>query len=91
MVAGSVSGSTIATRLLSSGTANVQFQLYTNSTYTTVWGNSIGTNTVSGVGTGSAQALTVFGQVPVQSTAGGGDVYLYRDHVGDVLTEERTE
>jgi spore coat protein U-like protein len=66
--AGSVSGSTVTTRLLGNGSATVQFQLYSDSARTTVWGNTTGTNTVSGTGTGSAQSLTVYGEVPAQST-----------------------
>lgn len=66
--AGSVSGSTVATRLLGSGAATVQFQLYSDSSRTTVWGNTLGTNTVSGTGTGSSQSLTVYGEVPPQAT-----------------------
>jgi spore coat protein U-like protein len=66
--AGSVSGSTVATRLLNNGAATVQFQLYSDAAHTTIWGNTIGTNTVSGTGTGSAQSLTVYGVVPAQIT-----------------------
>jgi spore coat protein U-like protein len=66
--AGSVSGSTVTARLLSNGAATVDFQLYSDSAHTTVWGNTLGTNTVSGTGTGSAQSLTVYGVVPAQST-----------------------
>jgi spore coat protein U-like protein len=66
--AGSVSGSTVTTRLLGNGAATVQFQLYSDSAHTTVWGNTPGTNTVSGTGTGGAQSLTVYGEVPAQGT-----------------------
>jgi spore coat protein U-like protein len=65
---GNVSGSTVGTRLLSNGTASVQFQLYSDSGRSVVWGNTLGTNTVSGTGNGSAQTLTVYGQVPPQTT-----------------------
>jgi len=70
--AGTVTGSTVAARLLSSGTANVSFQLYEDSGHTTVWGNTIGTNTLTGTGTGAAQSLTVYGQVPTQTTPAAG-------------------
>ncbi len=36
-----------------------------------MWGNTIGTDTVAGTGTGSNQSLTVYGRVPVQSTPVG--------------------
>jgi spore coat protein U-like protein len=70
---GTVSGSTVASRLMA-GTATgntgttLGFQLYSNAGLTTVWGNNIGTNTISGTGSGSAQTLTVYGQVPAQTT-----------------------
>lgn len=66
--AGSVSGSTVNVRLLGNGSATVQFQLYSDSAHTTLWGNTVGTNTVGGTGTGSAQSLTVYGVVPAQIT-----------------------
>lgn len=66
--AGNVTGSTVAARLLGNGAATVGFQMYSDSGRSVVWGNVIGTNTVTGTGTGSAQTLTVYGQVPVQST-----------------------
>ena len=66
--AGNASGSTVAARLLANGAATVAFQMYSDSGRSTVWGNTIGTNTVSGTGSGSAQTLTVYGQVPAQAT-----------------------
>ncbi|CAB3971748.1 MULTISPECIES: spore coat U domain-containing protein [Burkholderia] len=71
--AGSVSGSTVASRLLA-GTATgntgttVGFQLYQDAGHTTVWGNTQGTNTVGGTGSGSAQSINVYGQVAAQAT-----------------------
>ena len=65
---GNVSGSTVTARLLSSGSATVGFQLYSDSGRSVLWGNTLGTNTVSGVGNGAAQSLTVYGQVPAQTT-----------------------
>jgi spore coat protein U-like protein len=71
--AGSVSGSTVGSRLLA-GTASgntsttVAFQLYQDAGHTTSWGNTQGTNTVGGTGTGSLQSISVYGQIPVQST-----------------------
>ena len=48
-------------------TTTVGFQLW-DAGRTTIWGNTQGTNTVAGTGTGAAQALTVYGQVPAQAT-----------------------
>lgn len=60
-----------------SGSANpLNYNLYTDGTYTTVWGDSSGsTGVVTGTGTGSSQALTVFGRVPSSQTPGGTGVY----------------
>ncbi|WP_144630550.1 spore coat U domain-containing protein [Bordetella genomosp. 13] len=71
--AGTVTGSTIAARLLAgTGTGNtattVGFQLYQNAGRTVIWGNTQDTNTVPGTGTGTAQTITVYGQVAAQST-----------------------
>jgi spore coat protein U-like protein len=70
---GTVSGSSVTTRLMA-GTATgntgttVSFQLYSDAGRSTIWGNTQGTNTVSGTGNGSAQSINVYGQVPVQTT-----------------------
>lgn len=71
--AGTTTGSTVAARLLAgSGGTTVDFQLYSDSAHTQVWGNTIGTNTVTGTGTGAAQTLTVYGRVPSQTTPAAG-------------------
>jgi spore coat protein U-like protein len=53
---------------MTSGASTITYSLYTTSGRTTVWGNTVGTDTQSGTGTGSNQALTVFGRVPPQTT-----------------------
>jgi spore coat protein U-like protein len=71
--AGTVTNSTVTSRLMA-GTATgntgttVTFQLYQDAGHTTVWGNTQGTNTVAGTGTGAAQTINVYGQVPAQAT-----------------------
>ena len=71
--AGNVSGSTISNRLLA-GTAQgntgttVAYQLYQDAGRSTVWGDTQGTDTVSGVGDGTAQSIPVYGRVPSQTT-----------------------
>ena len=76
--AGSVTGSSVAQRLLA-GTAagntgtTVNFNLYQTAAPTApIWGNTVGTDTVSGVGTGSAVETTVYGRVPAQTTPAPG-------------------
>lgn len=71
--AGNVTGSSVTARLMAgtatgNTTTTVGFQLYQDAGRTTIWGNTQGTNTVAGTGTGAAQTLTVYGQVPVQTT-----------------------
>ncbi len=66
--AGTGSGATVTTRKMTSGSHTINYSLYTNSARTTVWGNTVGTNTVSGTGTGAAQNVTAFGRVPSQTT-----------------------
>jgi spore coat protein U-like protein len=66
--AGTTAGGTVATRLMTSGSATVGYQMYSNAARTTNWGNTVGTDTVGGTGNGSAQTLTVYGRVPVQAT-----------------------
>ena len=64
---GGTSGNVNA-RTMINGANSVGYQLYSDSSRTAVWGNTIGTNTVASSGTGSAQAFTVYGQVPAQAT-----------------------
>ena len=70
--AGSGSGATIANRLMTYGSYTVTYSLYQNSAHSVVWGNTIGTNTVSGTGSGATQTLTVYGLVPVQTAPAAG-------------------
>ena len=71
--AGTVAGSTVASRLMAGTTTGntgttVGFELYQDAGRATVWGNTQGTNTVAGTGTGSAQSISIYGQVPAQAT-----------------------
>ncbi|AYD02236.1 spore coat U domain-containing protein [Neorhizobium sp. NCHU2750] len=71
--AGSTTGGTIATRLMSgAGGATIGYSLYSDVARNTYWGNTIGTNTVSGTGNGAAQPYTVYGRVPPQTTPAAG-------------------
>jgi spore coat protein U-like protein len=66
--AGTGAGATVATRKMTSGGNTINYSLYTDSARTTVWGNTVGTDTVAGTGSGLGQDLTVFGRVPAQTT-----------------------
>jgi spore coat protein U-like protein len=68
--AGTGTGSTTSARLMSGtagNTSTVAFNLY-QANGSTNWGNTQGTDTKSGVGSGVAQTLTVYGVVPAQAT-----------------------
>ena len=81
--AGAGTGATVATRKLTSGANTVNYTLYSNSGRTTVWGNTISTDTVAGTGNGSAQNYTVYGRIPAQTTPAPGS---YTDTITVTVT-----
>jgi spore coat protein U-like protein len=70
--AGTTTGATVTNRMMTGpGGATLDYSLSSNATHTTNWGNSTG-SWVAGTGTGSAQTLTVYGQIPAnQHTTSG--------------------
>jgi spore coat protein U-like protein len=81
---GAGTGATIGARLMTSAAAaTVTYSLYQDASHLLVWGNTIGTNTVASVGTGTAQAFTVFGLVPSQTTPAAN---VYNDTITVTLT-----
>jgi spore coat protein U-like protein len=66
--AGLGTGATVAVRKLTNGANTINYSLYTTAARTTVWGNTVGTNTVAGTGSGASQNYTVYGRVPAQTT-----------------------
>jgi spore coat protein U-like protein len=70
---GTSPGATINARKMVSGTQALNYQLYSDSARTTIWGNTTGTDTVTGVGTGLAVDHTVFGAVPAAQVVPAGD------------------
>jgi len=66
--AGQGTGATVAVRKMTSGANTINYSLYSDSGHATVWGNTVGTNTVAGTGNGASQSYTVYGQVPAQTT-----------------------
>jgi spore coat protein U-like protein len=66
--AGTGSGATVAARKMTNGANTITYSLYSDAGRTTVWGNTVGTNTVAATGNGSAQSFTVYGRVPAQTT-----------------------
>lgn len=69
--AGSAAGSTVAARVLAGAatgnTSTVGYGLYQDSTHSTNWGTTQGTDTRAGTGNGTAQTLTIYGQVPTST------------------------
>ena len=81
---GGVSGVTDPTqRVMSNGSYILKYGLYRNSQRTVPWGNVSGSTTAAGVGTGSAQSLTVYGTVPQAATPVPG---IYTDTIVVTLT-----
>jgi spore coat protein U-like protein len=66
--AGTGTGATTTTRLMTNGANTVSYKMFQNAGYTTNWGNTVGTDTVAGTGNGTQQTLTVYGQVAAQTT-----------------------
>ena len=76
---GTSPGATVNQRKMVSGAQALNYQPYSDSSRTTIWGNTPGTNTVTGVGTGLAVDHTVFGAVPAAQVVPAGDY-------GDTIT-----
>ena len=62
--AGLATGATVTTRKMQGPSgALLNYGLYRDSGHTNNWGTTVGTDTQSGTGNGSAQTLTVYGQL----------------------------
>jgi spore coat protein U-like protein len=81
--AGAGSGATVASRKLTSGSNLLNYSLYSDTGYSTVWGNTIGTNTVTGTGSGLSQTINVYGSVTALQAVPAGS---YTDSVTVSLT-----
>jgi spore coat protein U-like protein len=76
--AGTAVGATVTNRMMTGPDgALLQYSLYSNSSYSTNWGNSAG-SWVAGTGTGAAQTLTVYGQIPSNQFPAAGN---YKDTI----------
>jgi spore coat protein U-like protein len=68
---GTTAGGTVAQRLMGLGANTLQYNLYTTAAFASVFGDGSGTSkTVTGTGAGvaTANAVTVFGQLPDNAT-----------------------
>jgi spore coat protein U-like protein len=54
-------------RKMANGASQITYGLYQSNGASSPWGNT-SSNWVSGTGSGSGQALTVYGRVPIQTT-----------------------
>lgn len=67
-------GATVNQRKMMSGATNsLNYQLYSDSAHSIIWGTTTGTDTVTGTGTGLAQDHTVYGQVPAAQSVPAGN------------------
>jgi spore coat protein U-like protein len=69
--AGATTGDAFTQRLMASGTNTLQYNLYTTAGFATVFGDGTGgtgTNVGTGAGVATANAITVFGQLPDSAT-----------------------
>jgi spore coat protein U-like protein len=61
--AGLATGATVTTRQMTGpASALLGYALFSDAARTVNWGQTVGTDTVTGTGNGSAQAITVYGQ-----------------------------
>jgi len=61
-----------ALRKMTQGAQTITYGLYQDAGRSQPWGDSTGTNTVAGTGSGLSQSFTVYGRVPAQATPGPG-------------------
>ena len=81
---GSTSGGTFAQRLLANGANTLQYNLYTNNTHTTIWGDTTGgtsDQSGTGAGLGTVQNFTVYGNLPDSATNQGAVPGVYTDTI----------
>jgi spore coat protein U-like protein len=64
--AGKATGATVTTRKMKDTASGnlLNYSLFSDTNRTVNWGNTSGTDTVAGTGTGSGQPITVYGQIP---------------------------
>jgi spore coat protein U-like protein len=86
---GTTAGGTIAQRLLGNGSYTLQYNLYTSSAYSVVWGDGSGTSQVrigTGTGVGTPVTWTLYGLLPDNATNQAAAMGNYSDTVLVVMT-----
>ncbi len=82
--AGLASGATVTTRKMTGPSSSLlAYSLYSDSARSVNWGQTVGTDTVSGTGNGSAQSLTVYGLLPAAQYVNPGS---YTDTITATIT-----
>jgi spore coat protein U-like protein len=67
-------GQSISSRLmtLSGGSATIRYQIFQDAAHSTIFGDGTNGSTRGGVGTGTAQLIDLFGQIPSQNISAVG-------------------
>jgi spore coat protein U-like protein len=82
--AGTFAGATVTTRAMTGpGGSSLNYELFSDAARTTNWGNTVGTDTVSGVGSGGVEVVTVYGRLPASSNPAVGG---YEDTITATIT-----
>ena len=82
--AGLASGATVTTRKMTGPLLSMlAYSLYSDSARSVNWGQTVGIDTVSGTGSGSAQSLTVYGLPPATQYVNPGN---YTDTITATVT-----
>lgn len=81
--AGTGTGATVSSRKMTAGSTTLNYALYSDSGHATNWGNTVGTDTVTGTGTGASQSLTVYGRIAGSQTSAPGS---YADTITVTVT-----
>jgi spore coat protein U-like protein len=69
-------GATVTTRRMEGrGNSSLMYSLFRDAARTLNWGNTVGTDTVSGTGTGSLQTVPVYGRIPASQPAAPGGYF----------------
>jgi spore coat protein U-like protein len=69
MNAGAGAGATIPSRRMTNGSDTLTYSIYRDSNRSNVWGQTSGSNVLTGTGTGASQTLNVYGRVPINQTS----------------------
>ena len=70
---GTTAGAAINQRKMASGANVLNYQLYSDSARSVIWGNTPGTDTVTGTGNGLAVDHTVYGSITASQVVPAGD------------------